>query len=521
MNEDKELFLPDTTVKLGTLRRVLNDTYGLDIIKLKMATNTEIASTIVNQLGGMGRLNMMTGAYNFGALPNGVTFRIKNQRANVIKITLTSMDLYNLEVGRLRGGKYTIVTENLGLYNDMLKPAIEKATGMYLSLQDGGTLLSTRRFTDNDFDKLMESGLFRAHKSVVLLNIYPTNGSKLVGKFNSEKEYIYISGKKDLSNPLVEWLSENSYVTSDEYRSLADGGGVGGTFDSSSTGEVLGGTYGSSESGEMIGGTMASSMYAKGSTLRASNSPVLEFVNFEDDWHINLLKLNPNRNQQSGLLYKGGNKYAVIRISNKGKQELFEFKTLEQAEDKFDKLVTQSTTFSPISTRGKIEGNYANGGGVGEDKNWSGFVRYRMEKWIPSKGQVIENLESKKYHTTAKDSYEAKNNIQNKFLNDTDYKDFMDYSRVVLTYANGGGIGGTSDSAEMDAPTLGGTMSSSMFEGDTYSNRFENKLWNEIADGTPHSFKKGGKVSDCGCKEKYDEGGNAECGCWHYDIGGL
>ena len=64
----------------------------------------------------------------------------------------------------------------------------------------------------------------------------------------------------------------------------------------------------------------------------------------------------------------------------------------------------------------------------------------------------------------------------------------------VNKYANGGGIGGTSDSAEMDAPTLGGTMSSSMFEGDTYSNRFENKLWNEIADGTPHSFKKGGSL---------------------------
>ncbi|MEI7960719.1 MAG: hypothetical protein WCI04_00125 [archaeon] len=39
--------------------------------------------------------------------------------------------------------------------------------------------------------------------------------------------------------------------------------GVGGTFDSSSTGEVIGGTLGSSESGETIGGTMASS-YAKG-----------------------------------------------------------------------------------------------------------------------------------------------------------------------------------------------------------------------------------------------------------------
>jgi hypothetical protein len=1005
MNEDKELFLPDTTVKLGTLRRVLNDTYGLDIIKLKMATNTEIASTIVNQLGGMGRLNMMTGAYNFGALPNGVTFRIKNQRANVIKITLTSMDLYNLEVGRLRGGKYTIVTENLGLYNDMLKPAIEKATGMYLSLfakgggvgseiaqmgttvitkeyidrfdmlssaynmsdinyymfrgelkrpieeverniarakeeievvnkrlpfttwelklkkgqnkfefmgdvyeiytekrpmesygwrnrgwekayygirkitnnsekdyftqlpyhekkeelismlnwkfiksiyergeidyplpekdsfQDGGTINSVREFTQEDFDKLMESGLFRAHRSVVLLNIYPTNGSKLVGKFNSDKEYIYISGKKDLSNPLVEWLSENSYVTSDEYRSLAngggvgklkvgdivvgykydtlknkyvkglvkgevleitpnsarvkyfnpdgtthtqkehlnnlkkyaDGGGVGGTFDSSSTGEVLGGTYGSSESGEMIGGTMASSMYKNGggvgedfSVWKLSKSGVVKlktgtmtalnrFLNKEKslqnkglasifDGKSGVVTFPSNVTQNEVIKYNnsmgngsatsqeyanGGGVGDEISIATKYGKMLNEI----SKEKQFNKKIELNSQLNQFAKQNEIsidnnniiyiKGNkvayidklnsktgqskinwiikkYANGGGVADDKKWSGFVRYRIEKWIPSKGYVAENFESKKYHTIAKDSYEAKNNIQDKFLNDTDYKDVMDYSRVVLDYANGGGIGekenivvkslqiaemikktmqesgstnvqikkgkkqfnplletshwqeyiiewdkkyangggigGTSDSAEMDAPTLGGTMSSSMFEGDTYSNRFENKLWNEIADGTPHSFKYGGRApkgsytwakhkslmakslpykymlvdengdrleysyglktmasvnsylnfltrenrgymrtprkiflfdieknsvvdtyvwvdktsasegknigyfglertmakgGNCGCKEKYDEGGNAECGCWHYDIGGL
>lgn len=437
MNESKELFLPDTTVKLGTLRKVLNDTYGLDIIKLEMANK------------------------------------------------------------------------------DILKK------------QDGGTLISTRRFTDYDFDKLMESGLFRAYRSVVLLNIYPTNGSKLVGKFNSDKEYIYISGKKDLSNPLVKWLSENSYVTSDEYRSLADGGGVGGTFDSSSTGEVIGGTFGSSKSGVMIGGTMASSMYAKGSTLRASKSPLLEFAKFEDNWVINLVKLNPNRNQQ-GLLYKGGNKYAVVRNSDKGKQELFEFKTLEEAEDKFDKLVTQSTTYSPISNKGKIEGNYADGGGVGNefyvgqsimlDDKLPHFRRLtkdiqRLVRPYYNVELVIEEIINDKPYNYAK-AFVRSNGEKVPFeikLNE----------KYIQKYANGGGIGGTSDSAEMDAPTLGGTMSSSMFEGDTYSNRFENKLWNEIANGTPHSFKKGGKVGDCGCKEKYDEGGNAECGCWHYDIGGL
>jgi hypothetical protein len=82
----------------------------------------------------------MTGAYNFIALKDGVSFRIKNAKANYIKITLTSLDLYDLEVGRLRGGKYTVVSKQEGLYNDQLKPAIEKATGMYLSLEKGGSL---------------------------------------------------------------------------------------------------------------------------------------------------------------------------------------------------------------------------------------------------------------------------------------------------------------------------------------------------------------------------------------------
>jgi len=403
MNEEKELFLPDTTVKLGTLRRVLNDIYGLDIIKLKM-TQTDI-------------------------------------------MHFEGLHLYETENG------YGI--DNRGLVYEY-KPK-DKA-----SLQE------------------------------------------------AKKHF------------------------------------------------------------ERVKNLIMKSRYAKGSTIRASNSPVLEFVNFEDNWHINLLKLNPNRNQ-NGLLYKGGNKYAVIRSSNKGKQEIFEFKTLEQAEDKFDKLVTQSTTYSPIRNQGKIEGNYADGGGVGGtfDSSSTGEViggtygssesgemiggtmassEYRNgggvgdEISIATKyGKMLNEISkekqfNKKIELNAKLNQFAKQNeisIDNNNIiyikgNKVAYIDTLNSKTgqskinwVIKEYANGGGIGGTSDSAEMDAPTLGGTMSSSMFEGDTYSNRFENKLWNEMANGTPHSFKKGGKVSDCGCKEKYDEGGNAECGCWHYDIGGL
>lgn len=96
-------------------------------------TDTSIAQTILSQLGGTGRLNAMTGAYNFTALKNGVAFRIKNQKANYIKITLTSMDEYDLEVGRIRGGDYKVVNESKGIQVGELKPLIEKFTGMYLS----------------------------------------------------------------------------------------------------------------------------------------------------------------------------------------------------------------------------------------------------------------------------------------------------------------------------------------------------------------------------------------------------
>jgi hypothetical protein len=102
--------------------------------------NKEIAQTILNQLGGMNRLIAFTGAYNFVAINNGVSFRIKNPKANYIKITLNGKDLYDLEVGRIRGTDYKVVGKQSDLYYDMLKSEIEKFTGMYLSFAKGGKI---------------------------------------------------------------------------------------------------------------------------------------------------------------------------------------------------------------------------------------------------------------------------------------------------------------------------------------------------------------------------------------------
>lgn len=101
-----------------------------------------VANTILRQLGGINRLVAMTGAYNFIDRGNGVSFKIKNAKANYIKITLNGKDLYNLEIGRIRGTTYKVVLEQEDLYNDQLKPMIEKTTGMYLSFKEGGHLES-------------------------------------------------------------------------------------------------------------------------------------------------------------------------------------------------------------------------------------------------------------------------------------------------------------------------------------------------------------------------------------------
>ena len=106
----------------------------------KLTRDQEIAATIVAQLGGRNRLHIMTGAYDFFAVPSGVRFKIKNAKANYIKIVLGGNDLYKIEIGRIRGLKYTIVYEASGLYADMLKPVIEKYTGMYLSFKEGGII---------------------------------------------------------------------------------------------------------------------------------------------------------------------------------------------------------------------------------------------------------------------------------------------------------------------------------------------------------------------------------------------
>jgi len=95
------------------------------------------AECIFDQMGGTGRLSVMLGATGFTYCCDNayVLFKFKMCKTfNYIKITLNSMDLYEIEFGKIWGANIKNVTKFDGIYADQLKPLFEKETGLYLSL---------------------------------------------------------------------------------------------------------------------------------------------------------------------------------------------------------------------------------------------------------------------------------------------------------------------------------------------------------------------------------------------------
>ena len=100
-------------------------------------TNMEIAKTILQQMGGTGRLSAMIGAKYFTASENGVSFKIgggAKKGINGIRVNLNSMDTYDVSFLKLRKCEQKVVAEVKGVYCDELKSVVENNIGMYLSL---------------------------------------------------------------------------------------------------------------------------------------------------------------------------------------------------------------------------------------------------------------------------------------------------------------------------------------------------------------------------------------------------
>ena len=78
---------------------------------------------------------------------------------------------------------------------------------------------------------------------------------------------------------------------------------------------------------------------------RAFNSPLLEFANFKDGSHVNLIRLHTP--------YANGNTFAVHETTRSAFCSNGMFKTYEKAKVKFDLMVKNATYESPLLNIGK------------------------------------------------------------------------------------------------------------------------------------------------------------------------
>lgn len=94
-----------------------------------------LAKEIIRQLGG-NKFIAMTGAKNFGYLKNSLSFTIPRAKNGIrfIRITLNSMDLYDVEFIKARGNNIATVASIKDVYNQDLKEVVSRETGLCLSL---------------------------------------------------------------------------------------------------------------------------------------------------------------------------------------------------------------------------------------------------------------------------------------------------------------------------------------------------------------------------------------------------
>lgn len=96
-----------------------------------------VAKTILAQMGGMRRLQLMVGAQAFVGDDNSVQFGFKGcRKANKCRVVLEPSDTYRFELWKYSKKTYdcTKVFEADDVYCDMLVEMFESETGLYLTL---------------------------------------------------------------------------------------------------------------------------------------------------------------------------------------------------------------------------------------------------------------------------------------------------------------------------------------------------------------------------------------------------
>lgn len=98
-------------------------------------TDLTVAETILNQLGGTGRLAMMCGCKDFAGDTSSVQFKVgKNtKKVTACRVVLDPTDTYTVEFYVGRGLNIRKTSESSLIYADQLRPLFEEQTGMYLT----------------------------------------------------------------------------------------------------------------------------------------------------------------------------------------------------------------------------------------------------------------------------------------------------------------------------------------------------------------------------------------------------
>lgn len=101
-------------------------------------TDMTVAETILAQMGGLRRLQVMVGASNFGGTVDSLQFQFKGSRKHDrCRITLDRVtDTYKMEFFKFNRRTYECpqTHESNGLYCDMLIQEFERVIGLHLSL---------------------------------------------------------------------------------------------------------------------------------------------------------------------------------------------------------------------------------------------------------------------------------------------------------------------------------------------------------------------------------------------------
>ncbi|MEI7960731.1 MAG: hypothetical protein WCI04_00185 [archaeon] len=430
MKKDRDIFLPDTTVKLSSLKRVLNEVYELDIIEL----------------------------------------------------------------------------------NKMDKK------------MEGGTLNSSvMSFTQDDYNRLMDSNIFSSNKGERVFTIFPKGGGRHLAKYNPDKQYIFVIGKKDLSNPIVKWLSENSYISDNENYKLADGGTIDNQMENKLWYDIEKGIPHSFKYGGDIGYENYIVELKKGSETRR-----IGILAHSQQEAVSKAKKMIGKGYSTQGVFKyglGGTLvFLGLGVANEYKVKLYKKGTLQDtyifSEGYVDKATQDFKKLGYVVRVAKIK-TMAEGGNIAVENAQIGKTYWKKNhknKWTEyvfrgkddSGNFLLETTETLYGIPKGSDYVLGKTFL---YFNEPKH-----IKNSVYHLAKGGGVD-NEVYIEFLNKDKGFKKDVKHFKSYEEAVKWARENFERFnPDMIKYQMAKGGS---CGCGSKFEKGGNTNCGCWHYEIGGL